>query len=111
MFGAMVAIGLLVAGSMFLILLDMSAGLPFLMAVHPSERTEMSAVYSTYRDVSGVLTPGVASLLLIVAPLQMVFAVTAISLFGCSYLTTKLHPRLGSKRLLPMPASELVEEI
>jgi hypothetical protein len=76
----------------------MCGGLPFLMAVRPSERTEMSAVYSTYRDVSGVITPGTASLLLIVAPLHAMFSVTALGLFGCAYLATKLHPRLGSKR-------------
>ena len=40
-------VGLLFAGSFFLILLDICAGLPFLMAVKPSERTEMSAVYSS----------------------------------------------------------------
>lgn len=106
-FGSLLAIGLLVFGSLFLILLDMSAGLPFLMAVRPSERTEMSAVYSTYRDVSGVITPGAASLLLIVAPLQMMFGLTAISLFACTYLSRKLHPRLGSKRLVPAPTVSL----
>ena len=42
--GAQFAIGSLVFASMFLILLDMCGGLPFLMAVRPSERTEMSAV-------------------------------------------------------------------
>lgn len=92
------SIGFLVFASMFMILLDMSAGLPFLMAVRPSERTEMAAVYATYRDVSGILTPGTASLLLIFAPLQMIFGVTAISLFGCAYLATRLHPRLGNKQ-------------
>jgi ACDE family multidrug resistance protein len=92
------AIASLVLASMFLILLDISAGLPFLMAVKASQRTEMSAVYSTYRDVSGVLTPGAASLLLIVAPLQMMFGLTAISLFTCGWLATRLHPRLGRKR-------------
>ena len=51
----------LMAGSIFLILLDVSGGLPFLLAVKPSERTEMSAIYSSYRDVSSSLTPGVSS--------------------------------------------------
>jgi len=99
-FGSLLAIAFLVCGSLCLILLDMSAGLPFLMAVRPAERTEMSAVYSTYRDVSGVLTPGAASLLLIVAPLQMMFGLTAISLIACTYLATKLHPRLGTRKLI-----------
>jgi ACDE family multidrug resistance protein len=96
--GSSFAIGSLVIATLFLISLDMCGGLPFLMAVRPSERTEMSAVYSTYRDVSGVITPGTASLLLIVAPLHAMFSVTALGLFGCAYLATKLHPRLGSKR-------------
>jgi len=109
-FGPLLAIGLLVCGSLFLILLDMSAGLPFLMAVRPSERTEMSAVYSTYRDVSGVITPGSASLLLIFAPLQMMFGLTAVSLFACSYLAGKLHPRLGSKKVIPAPTANLSKQ-
>lgn len=107
--GPQFAIVSLVLASVFLILLDMCGGLPFLMAVRPSERTEMSAVYSTYRDVSGVITPGAASLLLIVAPLHAMFSLTAVSLFGCAYLATKLHPRLGNKRMTPV-GTELVLE-
>jgi MFS family permease len=93
------SIALLVLASAFLILLDVCAGLPFLMAVRPSQRTEMSAVYSTYRDVSSVLTPGTASLVLVVAPLKAVFGVTAASLLACVLIAGKLHPRLGSQRL------------
>jgi MFS family permease len=93
-----VSIVLLVLASAFLILLDVCAGLPFLMAVRPSQRTEMSAVYSTYRDVSNVLTPGVASLVLLVAPLKAIFGVTAASFFSCVLIAGKLHPRLGSQR-------------
>lgn len=93
------AILLLMTGSFFLILLDMCAGLPFLMAVRPSERTEMSAVYSTYRDVSGVVTPGVAWMVLLLAPLYAVFAATGASLGATALLARNLHPRLGLKRL------------
>jgi hypothetical protein len=109
--GPAIVIVFLVGASIFLILLDMSAGLPFLMAVRPSDRTEMAAVYSTYRDVSGVLTPGTASLLLIVAPLHFMFGLTAVSLVGCAWLATKLHPRLGRKRLTPIASEQLVEEV
>lgn len=94
----MAAMALLVAGSFFLILLDMSSGLPFLMAVKPSERTEMSAVYATYRDVSGVVTPGAARLVLAVAPLPMVFAATALGLTAALAISSRLHPRLGLRR-------------
>ena len=64
------AILLLFAGSFFLILLDIRGGLPFLMAVKPSARTEMSAIYSSFRDVSGIITPGAAWVVLLFFPSQ-----------------------------------------
>jgi len=99
-----IAIALLFFGSACLIVLDVSAGLPFLMAVKPSERTEMSAVYSTFRDVSGVVTPAVARIVLAAAPLAAVFAVTGAGLAACGWLALKLHPRLGSRRAAPVQA-------
>lgn len=93
-----VAIALLMLGSGFLIWLDICAGLPFLMAVKPSQRTEMSTVYSTYRDVSGVVTPGLAKLVLLAAPLPAVFAAMGLGLFAALLLANQLHYRLGIKR-------------
>lgn len=93
----------LVLGSFFLILLDVSAGLPFLLAVKPSERTEMSAIYSSYRDVSGILTPGVAWLVLLAAPVSGVFAAGGLGLLGCWTLARGLHPRLGRARIAMEP--------
>jgi len=90
----------LMAGSMFLILLDIYGGLPFLMAVKPPERTEMSAVYSSFRDVSGVLTPGVAWLVLLVFPLPGVFAAAGVGLLAAWSIAGQLHPRLGAQRAL-----------
>jgi len=91
-------IGMLMFGSLFLILLDVCAGLPFLMAVHPSERTEMSAIYASYRDVSGILTPGVAWLVLLVAPLSGVFVAGGAGLLTGWLLAARVHPRLGAVR-------------
>ena len=90
---------LLMAGSFFLILLDVSAGLPFLLAVKPSERTEMSAIYASFRDVSGIVTPGVAWLVLLVAPLSGIFAAGGAGLLCTWVLARKLHPRLGQARI------------
>ena len=87
------------AGSFCLIVLDICAGLPFLMAVKPSERTEMSAIYSSYRDVSGILTPGVAWLVLLVAPVSGVFAAAGAALFVAWSIGSHLHPRLGKSRI------------
>ena len=53
-------IALLIIDMTFLVLLDIVAGLSFLMSVKPPERGEMSAVYSSFRDVSGLLSPGAA---------------------------------------------------
>jgi hypothetical protein len=93
----------LMVGSLFLILLDVSAGLPFLLAVKPSERTEMSAIYSSFRDVSGIATPGVAWLVLLVAPLSGVFVAGGLSLLGAWSLARNLHPRLGKARISAQP--------
>ncbi|WP_127113969.1 MFS transporter [Shimia sediminis] len=94
-----IAIILLMIGSIFLILLDVSAGLPFLLAVKPSERTEMSAIYSSFRDVSGIVTPGAAWMVLLFAPLTGVFAAGGAGLLFTWLLARKLHPRLGQARI------------
>lgn len=88
--------------SVFLILLDVCAGLPFLMAVKPSERTEMSAIYSSYRDVSGILTPGLAWAVLLFSPISGIFLLTAGAFFSAFLVAGSLHPRLGEARLAPV---------
>ena len=90
-----VAIGWLVLGGFFLVLLDLCGGLPFLMAVRPAERTEMSAVYSTFRDLAAVVTPGLAWLVLQVAPLSVVFGVGGVLLLSAWGVSGFVHPNLG----------------
>jgi hypothetical protein len=97
----MLTVAVLFACSFFLIVLDICAGLPFLMAVKPSERTEMSAVYSSFRDVSGIATPGLAWLVLLVAPLSGIFAAAGVASLIAWRLAGKLHPRLGRARPAP----------
>lgn len=99
----MVAVVSLMLASFFLILLDVSGGLPFLLSVKPSERTEMSAVYASYRDVSGIVTPGVAWVVLLFAPLAGVFITTAGGLFVGWALAQTLPMRLGTRgKLAPI---------
>ena len=90
---AMVAV--LVAASFFLVLLDVCAGLPFLMSVKPSQRTEMSAVYSSYRDVSGILAPAVAWLVLQFTPVAGVFAAGGAMLLLAWGIAGSIHRDLG----------------
>lgn len=93
-----VAVIALFTGSVFLVMLDTFGGLPFLMSVRPAERTEMSAVYSSFRDVSGILTPGVAWLVLLVAPIPGVFLACAAGLAAMTAVASLMHPRMGEKR-------------
>lgn len=107
-----IAIILLMIGSIFLILLDVSAGLPFLLAVKPSERTEMSAIYSSFRDVSGILTPGAAWVVLLFSPLAGVFSAGGAGLLLTWLLARKLHPRLGQARIsVESGPAKQVEEV
>ena len=91
-------VALIFTGSVSLVLLDVAGGLPFLMAVKPSERTEMAAVYSSFRDVSGIATPGVAWLVLLVAPVAGVFVAAGVGMGLASAIAARLHPRLGALR-------------
>ncbi|NBW24423.1 MAG: MFS transporter [Betaproteobacteria bacterium] len=86
----------LIAGTVFLVLLDTSAGLPFLMSVKPSERTEMSAVYSSFRDVSGIISPGVAWLVLQFFPIAGVFALGGVALLCAWWVAGHIHHELGT---------------
>ena len=92
------AVKFMALGSVALVMLDVAGGLPFLMAVKPSERTEMAAVYASFRDVSGILTPGVAWLVLLVAPVAGVFAACGAAMLAAAGVATRLHPRLGKPR-------------
>jgi len=85
-------------GSIGLVMLDVCGSLPFLMAVKPSERTEMAAVYSSFRDVSGILTPGVAWLVLLVSPVAGVFGACGLGMFAAWAIAGRLHPRLGAAK-------------
>ncbi|MGC1439490.1 MAG: MFS transporter [Burkholderiaceae bacterium] len=89
------SIVLLVVAAGYLVLLDICGGLPFLMSVKPSERTEMLAVFSTFRDVANVLTPAAVWLLLQFATLPAVFAVGGLALLAAWMLAGKMHPQLG----------------
>ena len=93
-----VTVACLFLGSFGLVMLDVAGGLPFMMAVKPSERSEMAAVYSSFRDVSGIATPGMAWLVLWVAPLNFIFAASGLAFAGAFAIAGRLHTRLGALR-------------
>jgi hypothetical protein len=86
---------ILVLGTCCLVLLDVSAGLPFLMAVKPSERTEMASVYSSFRDASGIFSPGMAWGVLQFFPLATVFAAVSALLWSGWLVAGHIHRELG----------------
>ncbi|MDP2121778.1 MAG: MFS transporter [Hoeflea sp.] len=92
------AIAILVSATLFLVLLDICGGLPFLLTVKPSERTQMAAVYSTFRDVASVGSPAFAWLVLLFMPVHGVFAATGAALLGCALIARRTHPGLGRRR-------------
>lgn len=94
----MVSVALIFAGSFGLVMLDVVGGLPFMMAVKPSERAEMAAVYSSFRDVSGIATPGVAWAVLWIAPVGAIFAASGAAFAAAYAMAGALHPRLGILR-------------
>ena len=55
----------------------------------------MSAVYSSFRDASGILSPGIAWLVLQFFPVVGVFAVAGVALLAAWLVAGKLHPDLG----------------
>ena len=58
----------------------------------------MAAIYSSFRDVSGILTPGVAWLVLLAAPVAGIFVASGLAMGAAAGVASRLHPRLGTPR-------------
>ena len=98
------AIAVLLASTLAMISLDAVANLPFMLLVRRGERTEMTTVYSTYRDVGEICTPALFTVLLTFAALPAVFAATGVLMLGLSLLARTVHPRLGRSEPQPREA-------
>jgi MFS family permease len=102
-FGAwwpLVSVAGIMAASFFLVSLDAYGSLPFLTAVRPAERTEMSAIYASFRDVSGIVTPGIAFIILsLTGSIPLVFLATALGMLAMAGLAGRMHPRSGAARV------------
>lgn len=89
------AVAAILASTLAMISLDAVANLPFMLLVRRGERTEMTTVYSTYRDCGEICAPAFFSVLLLFAALPAVFAATGVLMLGLSLLSRTVHPRLG----------------
>jgi len=84
----------LVMGAIAAGVIDAAGNVPFLRAVHPHERPEMTTVYNTFRGVSQTAPPGVFAILLKAFELPAVFFVGGAAMAGlawfCKYLPRRL---------------------
>lgn len=58
------------------------------------ERTEMTTIFSTWREGSELLTPLLASAVLLFAPFQVFYLVLGVMLLFAAYMSTYLPGRL-----------------
>ena len=92
------AAGLLIVAALFMVTIDAVGNMPFMLAVRPRERAEMTTVYATYRDMGEILPPGLFALLLLVFNLPIVFVVTGLATAAMSHVCRRMHPRFGLTR-------------
>jgi MFS family permease len=75
-------------------IVDVLGNIPFMRLVRPHERTEMTMIFSTWREGSWLLTPLVVSTVLLVAPFELFYLLLAVLLLIAGYATTFLPRRL-----------------
>jgi MFS family permease len=88
-----VAAILLLAGVNFAVALDAVGGAPFLRAVHPYERPEMTAVYRTNLDLSDLLPALIYSIILGFFGLGAVFGALGVFCAVCAVISWRHLPR------------------
>ena len=73
--------------------MDGAGNIPFLRAVRPRERAEMTGVFMTTRDAAQLLPPGVFSVLLKFFELPSIFVASGVGMIGVAWLTRYLPKR------------------
>lgn len=74
--------------------MDTLGNIPFMRMVRPRERSDMTMVFSTWREGSSLLTQALVFLTLLVAPFWAFYFVLALLLFTTAVATTNLPRRL-----------------
>ena len=74
--------------------LDVLGNIPFMRLVKPRERTEMTMVFSTWREMSELLNPLMVSLVLLFFPFEVVYFVIGGFLLIAAYFASHLPKRL-----------------
>lgn len=74
--------------------LDVLGNIPFMRMVKPRERTEMTMIFSTWREGSQLLTPLLVSAVLLFTPFEVFYLLLALLLFGAAISASFLPRRL-----------------
>lgn len=74
--------------------IDAAGNVPFLRAVHPHERPEMTTVYNSFRGVSQTVPPGIFAILLKAFELPAVFLAGGVAMAGLAWFCRYLPRRL-----------------
>ena len=90
----LIGIILLLIATLGMDMLDIIGNLPFMRMVNPKTRTEMTTVYSTWREFSFAVTPGLASFWLFFIKVQSLFLVMGVFLISAGYLSKKMPGRV-----------------
>jgi MFS transporter, ACDE family, multidrug resistance protein len=85
---------LLVAAALGTEVIDGAGNLLFLRAVHPHERTEMTTVFVSFRDVAQLGPPAVCSVLLSLFSLPSVFVAAAAMMLGSAWVCRHIPKKL-----------------
>lgn len=75
-------------------MLDVLGNIPFMRMVKPRERTEMTMIFSTWRETSQLVTPLVATLVLLFMPFKFYYLFLTLLLVAVAYLASYLPRRL-----------------
>ncbi|MGI9302626.1 MAG: MFS transporter [Gammaproteobacteria bacterium] len=84
----------LVVSALGATMLDGVGNVLFYRAVHARERAEMTAVFSTYRDLGQLATPGLYAVLLTFLTLPVVFSSAAVWMFVAGYFCRFIPSRM-----------------
>ena len=74
--------------------LDVVGNIPFMRLVRPRERVPMTGVFSTWREVSSLLAPGLAAAALALGSFRFFYAALAVLAVGAGSAATLLPRRL-----------------
>jgi MFS family permease len=81
---------LLMAGALGGTCLDALGNIPYMRAVHPYERPQMTTVYRTYMDIADLATSGIMAVVLSFFDLPAVFIVSGLTAFALAALARRL---------------------